>query len=159
MKRILVLLLCLCVAFPACADPQRVFDNAGLFTADEVERLESLILEFQKQTKTDFAVLTTDDFLGNVTDEQIWQFANDFYDKMSLGYAPSSSGVLYYIDMYNCAPCISTCGLYTLILQDCLSDVFDAASPYLIRGQWMDAVEHTMDCIKTSFYAYWGQEQ
>lgn len=158
MKKTLILLLCLFLTIPALANAQRVYDNAGLFTDEEVQQLEEMIEQFRQRTRTDFAVLTTDDFLGNVEDSQIMQLANDFYDKMGFGLGPDSSGALYYLDMYNCAPCISTCGACITILKGpALDGIFDAAWPSLSKGQWFDAAEKTLQAIEAVLNDYWAQ--
>lgn len=158
MKKTLILLLCLFLALPAFANAQRVYDNAGLFTDEEVQQLEEMIEQFQQRTHTDFAVLTTDDFFGNVEDEQIVQCAHDFYDKMGFGLGPDNSGTLYYLDMYNRAPCISTCGSCVTILEGkALESVFDSAWPSLSKGQWHEAAKKTLQTIETALNDYWAQ--
>ena len=88
MKKFVSLILFLLFLFSsAFAESWRIFDNANLFSKDEIEELENKILSFQKDTNIDFVVLTTDDYLG-LNNQQF--IAETFYDSGSFGFGRSA---------------------------------------------------------------------
>lgn len=98
MKRmVLIVTAVLCFVSSAFAEQWRVFDSAGLFTDEEVEMLEQAIFDFQRDTKFDFAVLTTDDYLGKNSAE----IAKAFFVAENLGFGQHGSGILYYLATYD----------------------------------------------------------
>ncbi len=92
-----VLLLCATAALAADAPETRVFDYAGLMTAEDAETLQAAIIDFQENTGYDFAVLTTNEDL-QTTDYQ--QLADDFYVDHALGLGMNQTAVLCYLDLY-----------------------------------------------------------
>lgn len=98
MKRMfLIVAIILCFVSSAFAETWRVFDNARLFTDEEIEVIEQAIFDFQRNTKYDFAVLTTDDYLGKNNAE----IARAFAVAENLGFGQYGSGVIYYLATYD----------------------------------------------------------
>jgi len=86
---------------------QRVFDTAELFTAKEVEKLETAIEEVKADQEVDIIILTIDDAGGKSAQD----YADDFYDEGGYGFGgPEGPGILYLIDMDNRRMEISTAG-------------------------------------------------
>ena len=79
------------------AEGTRVFDEAGLFSAEEVQELETRIDEVRDSQDADLAVLTVEDAQG----ESAESYADDFYDSHGLGVGDDASGILLSIDMDN----------------------------------------------------------
>lgn len=99
MRRILVLLMALMLCTSsASADYWRVFDNAGLFSAEDVETIEQAIADFQRTTNTDFAVLTFEGFFGNNISGEI---AELFYEYNDFGFGHTASGIVYFFHLYD----------------------------------------------------------
>ena len=139
MKRIIVLMICM-FGFVASvsAESWRVFDNACLFTQSEITEIEKAIFDFQRSTNNDFAVLTTDDYIGK---ENWKQIADSFYDSENFGFGHQASGMLYYIDMNQRTPYISTCGeMIDIFDSDTLASAHNACHCFLSSGQYKDAV-------------------
>ena len=91
----------------AYTEGQRVFDDAGLFSEEEIRTLEKLCVSYAEETKTDFVIVTTEDAGWKSSEE----FADDFYDEGDFGYdRRQGTGVLFLIDMDNRNLYISTCG-------------------------------------------------
>lgn len=93
---------------------QRVFDQAGLFTAREKDELEQEIQELREILKMDVVLVTTEDAQGKNAE----QYADDFYDSYGFGVGEDFSGVLYLMDMDNRELYISTSGEMIRILTD-----------------------------------------
>lgn len=155
MKKFLVVVLALMLTISvACADSFRVFDSADLFTPEEEEAMEAAILDYRYSTRTDFCVLTTDDFLGYADS---YTFAESFYVRMDIGIGTAKDGFLVYIDMNNRTPAIVTWGLtYKVIPNDELNAIFDAMHPYLVSGDYAQGIMCAMEAAQTKSDAYWS---
>lgn len=139
MKRMfLVVAAIFCFASSALAKPWRVFDNAQLFSEEEISIIEQAIFDFQREANVDFAVLTTDDYIGNRNQQSI---ANTFYDSENFGFGQQASGVLYYIDMNQRIPCISTTGKMVDIFDEvAITKAHEACHMSLANGDYKGAV-------------------
>lgn len=155
MKKIIVFLLCLLLPVFSFAETVRVYDSAGIFTQQEKEALEDAIREYRHTTKTDFAILTTDDYLGENMTKTI---ADNFYDSLGIGIGNYHDGMIFYIDMYNRAPCISTCGFaVTLFPDESINRLFDASHDLLSQGQYAAAMQAVIDTALAMHDEYWSQ--
>lgn len=118
----------------AAADGERrVFDEAGLFTAEETEELEIQIQAIRSEIKMDVAVLTIEDAMGKTSEE----YADDFYDEQGLGIGRDYSGALYLIDMDNRQMHISSLGeMRQYLTDDRIERIFDNATGYASEGEY-----------------------
>lgn len=151
MRRLLHLLLALTLALSlgtaALADgagDQRVYDQAGLFSPGEVQRLEERLAEAGAQLKADLVVATTDDAQGKATR----LYAADFYDQGGFGVGRDYSGVILLIDMENREAAVVSTGKMIDLLTDqriesILDDVFDA----LGDGDYAQAAHNYVDAV------------
>lgn len=149
-KRMALALICVLCLVYACAlgatTTERVFDGAGLFTASEKASIAQSIAQFQQDTGMDFVVLTSKEAHGDVSVEQI---ADDFYDKYAFGLDEENSGILYYVDMYERLPHISTTGaMIDYITDSRLESIFNASSPYLTSGDYGTAVNQVLSKVR-----------
>ena len=153
MKKAMVLwIILLSFVTSAFAEPWRVFDNAGLFTAEDTEAIEIAIADFQRETNCDFAVLTTDDYIGKANWKAV---ADSFYDSENFGFGSRASGMLYYIDMNQRVPYISTTGEMVLILDDnTLSAAHETCYPFLACGLYKNAVLQMIESARNAVIAY-----
>jgi uncharacterized protein len=76
---------------------KRVYDEAGLFSREETEALESQIQALRKEMNMDVVITTTDRAGGKTAGE----YAEDFYIRGAFGVGKDYSGVLFLIDMDN----------------------------------------------------------
>lgn len=153
MKKLLVLLLCLILPFSAFAEPFRVYDNASLFTPEEEVALENAIKEYRWETKTDFAILTTDDFLGESNQLVI---ASEFYKAMGFGITQDKDGMIFYIDMRMRAPVISTRGSVARLMTDeKLDRVFNSVTLLLSEGKYAEAMLTAIQMATEMHTEYW----
>lgn len=113
---LLLLLAAFCCFLPvgaAAADGQPVFDEAGLFRAEEITSLEDECKRLSEKWNFDFVIATTDDAEGKTAQA----YADDFYDTGGFGRGSDKSGLLFLIDLDNREAYISTAGaaidLYT----------------------------------------------
>lgn len=82
----------------AGADDQKVYDEAGLLTVDEVTNLEELSTTLSAESETDFIILTTNDTEGRTAEK----YMEDFYDDNAPGYdQPDGNTVILAVDMGN----------------------------------------------------------
>lgn len=154
MKRFIALLIVVLLTFVsvATAEPWRVFDNAGLFSTDDISAIEQAIYVFQRNTNLDFAVLTTDDYIGK---ENWAALADSFYDCENFGFGRNASGMLYYIDMWQRVPYISTAGEMIGIFDDeTIATAHDVSHPFLADGKYKDAVLKMIESATEAVQAY-----
>lgn len=151
LRKIFVVLIALfAFCFTASASEQRVFDYADLFTQEQETKLEEEISLFQKDTAMDFVVLTTE----NKIDEQ-GEYADSFYDTNDFGYGKNNSGVLYFIDMYNRIPYLSTTGDAIDIMTDLrIQYAHEICYSALREGNYSEAAQKMIVVIKA--YSYDG---
>jgi uncharacterized protein len=76
---------------------KRVFDEAGLFSGEETDTLESRIQGMRKEMNMDVVVTTTDRAGG----KSAKKYAENFYIRGAFGVGKDYSGVLFLIDMDN----------------------------------------------------------
>lgn len=137
MKKLLAILLCLLLPASAFSETVRVYDNAGLFSDEEKDVLEEVISEYRRETRLDLAILTTDDYIGDGVQLYI---ADTFYDSVGLGIGSQKDGFVFYIDMANRIPCISTCGAAIEIFSEKLDRLFDVSHDSLASGEYAEAM-------------------
>ena len=75
----------------------RVYDDAGLFTADQKEEFETTIQSMKKEMNMDVVIVTSDDTVGETAKD----YAENFYNERSFGTGSDYRGVLFLIDMDN----------------------------------------------------------
>ncbi|WP_298473706.1 TPM domain-containing protein [uncultured Psychrobacillus sp.] len=96
---IALFLLLLPIGLTEAADTkQRVFDEAGLLTASEIDALEKLSSEYSEKNETDFVFLTT----NGADDKGLDNYVEDFADRTGIGYGKhNGSAAIVGIDMVN----------------------------------------------------------
>ena len=144
MKKVLALVvILLLIPLFAIADSNRIFDNAGLFSKIETVELDTAIKSFQDQTHLDFAILTTDDFLGTYNQKAV---ADSFYDSQGFGLDSVNSGILLYIDTNQGLNYLSTTGILNKLLEDeeITQNFLDAINPTMNMGAFKEAAIATM---------------
>ena len=94
---IALFLLLLPIGLTEAADTkQRVFDEAGLLTASEIDALEKLSSEYSEKNETDFVFLTT----NGADDKGLDTYVEDFADRTGIGYGKhNGSAAIVGIDM------------------------------------------------------------
>ncbi len=126
----------------AAGDGARVYDEAGLFTAEEAAELESTAARLRELMNMDVVVVTTDDAMGKSAEA----YADDFYDEGGFGVGKDASGVLYLIDMDNREVWISTCGTMIRFLTDARIDsMLDHAFEELSAGDYIAAARGLLE--------------
>jgi len=101
---LLSLLLCFCTAVQA--ESARLMDDADLFSPQEEVELLEMIGDFQRETGMDFVIYTSRAAHSNSQSA----IADGLYDNGGYGLDEDASGVLYFIDMYERIPYLSTTG-------------------------------------------------
>ncbi len=142
----------LLLATGALAEPNHIYDNAKLFSEKDVIAIDAAIAQLQEDTQLDFAILTTDDYLGDDNGIAIGQC---FYDSQGYGLDEVKSGVLFYIDMSQKKQYIVTMGyIETLVNDDMLGSVMDAMTPYLADENYKDGILQLIQYVSDTYKAY-----
>lgn len=157
MKRIIALVAalllsvsCVMTAF-AASDAQRVYDFAGLFSAEDTIVLEKELAKTSDTIGMDVAVLTSEDKNG----ASMAEYADDFYDASGLGTGDDRSGLVLFIDMEDRTVYISTTGKAITYYTDerlyNMTDGDDVLYGFLADGDYRSAVER---CLSKMVYYY-----
>lgn len=144
MKKLISFCLCLLIvlsvagAFAATTD-QRVFDQAGILSTAERAQAQAAIESFTKKTGMDFVLLTSDTEHEDASAQAV---SDGFYDKYQFGADDGErSGALYYIDMYERYPYLSTTGKMIDYINDSrLSELHEITNTYLRSGDYYRCV-------------------
>lgn len=110
---------------------QRVFDEAGLLTEEQIAQLERSIQTIREEISMDLVVVTTNDTQGKTTRA----FADDYYDSGNFGMGPKLTGALLLIDMDNRQAYISTTGDSIDYLNDARIDQLLDSITDKLKGQ------------------------
>ena len=142
LKRFCAFAVCLCLMLAAAisvfAADQRVYDAAGLFSAEQKNSLESSIQDLRSRTGMDAVVVTATDKKGKSTQD----FAEECYYTGGFGQGSGKSGFLYFIDMEERVTHISTAGGAITVFSDSnLDKVMDNAYAYLGNGDFAGSAE------------------
>lgn len=133
-----VLVLCLfpCQAAMAETIGTCVFDEAGLFSQDEIGRIDEEIKELEAETDMDYLILTIDDAEGKTSQE----YADDYYEASGFGTHGNYSGMLYLIDMDNREIWISTEGdMMRYLTDERIDAILDHAFDKVADGDFADS--------------------
>ncbi len=133
----------LCV-FASAKEP-RVYDYADVLDSEEEEKLEEYLAKLSEETGYDFVFLA-DTELPYIEDYDAAEraaiaHADDFYDYGGFGDpAKDYSGMIFYLDMSNRIPVITTTGKLIDIITDArLAELFDIVYTYLHKEDFYGA--------------------
>lgn len=132
------------------AETRRVFDYSDLFSDSEEAQLEESIAAAREKTGMDLVVLTSDEAVYSADDGEAEKnslaYADDFYDFNGFGAGERGDGLLYFIDMSNRMPTISTKGkAIDLVTDSRLSEMLDAALNDLADGEFADSAQTVVE--------------
>lgn len=142
---VVLLLLGMQTAF--ASEGERVFDGAGLFTAEEASELSAGIDALRNKMDMDVAIVTTEE--NSATAEE---YADQFYEDNGFGTGSDHSGVLFLIDMDNREVWISTEGkMIRYLTDDRIETILDDAFEYLPDGDYYGAAASFLNSVEV-FY-------
>ena len=158
-KLLPVLLALLLLPLVALADGQ-VIDEAGLFSASEIQSMEKIISRIETEHQVDMVVLSTysvpDDY-----SESMWRvrdYADDYYDNGRYGMGEDYSGMLILLDMNNRVMWLSTGGVMIDYITDAREeDILDRAYTYLRRSDYGDAMIAALERVE--YYMNKGRQE
>lgn len=130
----------------ANAEVFRVFDDASLFTEDEVRILNQEADELSYNYDMDIVIVTTEDAEGKTSRE----YADDYFDYNGFGLGDDLDGILFLIDMDNREVYISASGIGSRYITDerrelILDSVFDSG---LSEGDYYGASKGFLSDLK-----------
>lgn len=133
------------MAYGAEESVQRVFDDAELLTAEEIEQLEEQIIPLQKLMGMDVVLVTTADTGG----KDSMNYADDYYDYGGFGVGKNANGVLFLIDMDNREIYISTSGAMIRFLTDTRIDkMLDREIVYMKRSDYFGTMKQFLTDVE-----------
>ncbi len=128
----------------------RVYDQAGLFSAEEKEKLEQELQALREDLKMDVALVTTEDAQGKTAE----QYADDFYDDYGLGTGKDYSGVLCLMDMDNRELYISTGGeMIRYLTDERIENMLDNGIGYMKKQSYMGCARQFLRDVQ-----FWYEE-
>ncbi len=92
---VLLMLLTVLMSIPAFAYEERVFDDAGLLSAEEITQINEQIDYIRNTYNCDVVVVTTNDSEG----KSAMAYADDYYDYNGFGMGDGDDGILLSINM------------------------------------------------------------
>lgn len=151
-KKLLALVICLLLlgtAGAALADTPMVVDDANLFDAEGIQRLETIIQRIRDTYQMDAVVLTTRDTPRTYDDDVLVDYADRYYEDNGYGLGEDRAGVLYMIDMNNRYIYISTAGVMIDYLNDSrIEDMVETSTDYLSRGDYIGGATRAMTMLE-----------
>lgn len=137
MSIILSLILTIFIFNPitVSAEKSLVFDDAILFTAEEITKLETEANSLSNTYHMDIVIVTTKDTDGKTSRE----YADDFFDYESFGVGDNHDGILFLIDMDNREVYISTSGIGIKYLTDeRIEGILDKVFDNVVSGDYYE---------------------
>lgn len=126
------------------AETDHVKDYMELFTTDEINELESKILDFTSRQAMDMVIVTTNDTAGKSSEA----FADDFYDENGYGIGSDYSGLLLLINMDAREVWISTAGHAIDVYNDSrITSLVNDVTPYLSDANYKQACDVFLSSI------------
>lgn len=143
---ILLVSLCLALCIPVfAASDVRVYDEAALFSADEVTQLENTISDIKAQTPIDIVILTTADNQGMSSKE----YARNFYFNNGFGENRTIDGIILLIDMDDHEVSIYADDDRTTYFPDKrINKMLDHIPPYLSDGKYYEGANNFLNDVK-----------
>ena len=123
----------------------KIFDEAGLLTAQEEAKLQQRCIDIAMKTNVDITIVTTDE-TGGLTSKQ---YAEQYYVNHGFGYDSSpGNGILLLIDMDNRYAWITTSGtVKTYITDEKSVDITDSISSKLTKKDYYAACNKYLDKV------------
>lgn len=141
-------IMLICLSFSACAENDRLIDDADLFTPQEEAELLSMIGKFRQDTGMDFVLFTSS--APHSESQQI--IADELYDRGGYGMGDEKSGILYYIDMYERIPYLCTTGaMIDYMTDERIEAAHESVYPLLAGGDYTAAAFQMIYAV----YDYW----
>lgn len=123
----------------------RVYDLAGLFTAEEKASLQNRSEEIQENWQMDMVFLTTESTHGI----EAKRYAADFYEQNGFGIGADYSGIIMIVDMGGRDAQIVTCGRAITVFTDYYIDrIWNDMRSQLSEGEYFAAMETLCDSVE-----------
>lgn len=134
---VLAALMTVLMTVPAFAYEERVFDDAGLLSEDEITQINEEIDTIRSTYDCDVVVVTTNDSEGKTAME----YADDYYDDNGFGIGAERDGIILTINMDIREYWMSTCGQAILWFSDSeIESMKSTVQSYLSDGSYGDGV-------------------
>lgn len=149
MKKFSIILMSVIIFLLACGFDKehiKIYDDAGLFTASEIELLQAKAVALASKYELDIGIVTTNDTGGKST----VSYADDFYDYNGFGYeGEMGTGLLLLIDMEHRIIYISTSGDAVDMFGAKSTDAMvDKIAPSLTDRDYMSAGETFLEQVE-----------
>lgn len=124
----------------------KVYDEAGLLSSDEIRALQERCLKIAEEKELDIVIVTTDDAQGKSSRD----YADDFFDYNDFGYEkPMGTGIIYLIDMDNREGCVSTSGdAIDYFTDNRIYQITGNIQPYLANARYYESAEIFLNYVE-----------
>lgn len=124
----------------------KVYDEAGLLSSDEIRALQERCLKIAEEKELDIVIVTTDDAQGKSSRD----YADDFFDYNDFGYEnPMGTGIIYLIDMDNREGWVSTSGNAVDYFTDSrIYQITGNIQPYLANARYYESAEIFLNYVE-----------
>lgn len=151
-RKILLLLSAMLLLFSSAMAEGQVHDQARLFSASDISRMEEIIVRIEEEHQVDMVVLTTNnvpnDFFGDMI--VVRDYADDYYDNGGFGMGEDASGMLILLDMNNRVVWLSTSGVMIDFIDDAREeDILDHAYNYLSVNRYAEGMIAALSRVET----------
>ncbi len=134
---ILFMLMTMLLTVPAFAYEERVFDEAGLLSEEEITQINEQIDSIRNTYQCDVVVVTTNDSEGKAA----MAYADDYYDYNEFGIGDEHDGIILTINMDIREYWVSTCGQAILWFSDQeIESMKSTVQSYLADGDYGDGI-------------------
>ena len=135
---LLCIVMSLSVSFSAYASERQLYDDAGLFSNEEITELTEAVDEAENETGWDLMLLTVND--TSVVSTQ------DYAEEKFNEYTESDDGIAFVLDMNARVFYIATAGeTYEYIVDTRLNNMLDHATEYAGSGDYKQAMIAMLD--------------
>ncbi len=159
-KRIFLAISAMMIFFSVCGfkdDEDKVYDDADIFSYDEVENLQEMCVDLAKETELDIIVLTTYD-LGNLED---WEYAADYFKAGGFGYEEDLDDPSGLIFMISLDPYYRSVGMFSMGLanayypdEEAADAVLDIGYDYCSAGLYYEAIVNMIEQAEEELEAF-----
>lgn len=149
-KKMLLTLMFMMIFFSMCGfrdDENKVYDDADIFSDEEIEKLQEQCIHLAEKTELDVIVLTTYD-LHNLED---WEYAADYFKAGGFGYEEDLNDPSGLIFMISLDPYYRSVGMFSMGIanayypdEESADAVLDIGFKYCDMGMYYKAIMNMM---------------
>ncbi len=131
---------------PTVDKTKKVYDLAEVLSEEEESKLHDMVSAFISKYEMDMVVAIINENPYGISDDFTRIYSQDFYWYNGFGVGGNRSGIIFFVDLANRYPYITTRGEATLMYDDYrIEKMHDSAYDYLSSGDYYEAFRHYID--------------